>query len=74
MTDSEIETLKGNLQSIITTCLGGPGGDPDWHHNEAAATAFASLVLLGVDPDSIGCRYDLKNTIHGHDFLEPHGL
>ena len=74
MTDSEIETLKGNLNSIITTCLGDPGGDPDRHHMRAAATAFASLVLMGVDPNSIGCRRDLKDTIYGHDFLVEHGL
>ena len=35
------------LESIIMTSLGGPGGDPDYHHKTAAAHAYAALDKLG---------------------------
>lgn len=48
MDEQTKDLLTKNLNSIIQTCLGGPPGDPDCSHLKAAATAFATLELLGL--------------------------
>ena len=46
-TNREVEELLGD---IITTCISGPGGDPDWCHMISAAKAFVALEKLGLKP------------------------
>jgi hypothetical protein len=36
------------LTRVITEALGGPRGDPDFHHHMAAAGAFRALKMLGL--------------------------
>lgn len=36
-------STQEHLISIISTCLGGPRGDPDMHHQLAAAHAYIAL-------------------------------
>jgi hypothetical protein len=42
------EEVEKTLSKVITDALGGPGGDPDFHHHIAAAGAFKALKLLGM--------------------------
>ena len=68
--------IAKDLNSIILTCLGGPGGDPDRCHLEAAAKAFVLLRKLGLPIDDeetteLGLRED---NIYEGDFLESEGL
>jgi hypothetical protein len=45
---SNTDELRRTLARVITEALGGPGGDPDFHHHMAAAGAFKALKLLGL--------------------------
>lgn len=51
----EIERIANMLESTITECLGGPGGDPDPHHCQAAMNCVVLLEAMGYDvhPDII---------------------
>ena len=49
LTDSEKKRIKKRLNSIITNCLGGPGGDPEDYALEAAADAFKLLEAFGLE-------------------------
>jgi len=49
MTDEEREMVKDGLESIVTECLGGPGGDPDHCHKLAAAYAIVMQERLGFE-------------------------
>lgn len=64
MKDTSVAALKGG----IVSCLGGPGGDPDYHHVYAAAVMVKVLLDEGyqVDQDSInGIK---KDNSSGTDF------
>jgi len=42
------ESLTESLNEIISTCIHGPGGDPDRCHMRAAAKAFVLLRRMGL--------------------------
>lgn len=65
MKQSSVEMLK----SAIVTCLGGPGGDPDHCHNEAAATIAVVLMSEGFEVDDDTLESLRKGNVYEHDFL-----
>lgn len=68
MNDKELAKI---LNSIITTCLGGPGGDPDYHHHKASALAFKALRehSLPIDDESDTERCLSGRNVYDMDFL-----
>jgi len=63
------------LNSILVTCLGGPGGDPDEHHLTAAAKAFVALKKLGLPITNEWAESSLRGrNTYVIDFLEAEGL
>lgn len=69
------EVIGKLLNSILVTCLGGPGGGPDSHHLEAAAKAFVVLKKLGLPVTVEGVESSLRGrNTYVIDFLEAEGL
>lgn len=64
------ESYEKMLQSSIVTSLGGPGGDPDNSHCEAAAYAAAILLDAGCKVDKDSLSYLTKENIYEFDFLK----
>lgn len=73
----DVEKAKKKFRSIISSVLGGPGGDPEPCNHEAAAAAVAGLVALGEKVEDIQAYQDLKDpnrNLYGCDFMADHGL
>jgi len=48
---AELGSVGKILNDIISSSLGGPGGDPDYYHELAAARAFVALKMLDLHVD-----------------------
>ena len=68
------ELAARHLRTLITQVLGGPGGDPDEHHNLAAGHAAVVLELLGFplreESDKVSLQVLRGDNLYKVDFIE----